>query len=74
MGRAMSLNAQQLEGLENYRTAVEKLSDSINTFVIQDTSVNDMIASEVQYFFDGSRTAQEVARVLQNKVDLYLNE
>ena len=68
------LNAQQRQGLENYKNAAEKLSDSINTFVIQDTSVNDMIAAEVQYFFSNSRTAEEVARVLQNKVDLYLNE
>jgi multiple sugar transport system substrate-binding protein len=68
------LNAQQRQSLENYKAAVERLSDNINSFVVQDTSVNDMIASEVQYYFDGSRTAQEVARVLQNKVDLYLNE
>jgi hypothetical protein len=33
-----------------------------------------MIAQEVQYYFGGSRTAEEVARVLQNKADLYLNE
>ena len=69
-----TLNDQQRQALTNYKTAAETLSDSINCFVVQDTSLNDMIASEAQYFFGGSRTADEVARVLQNKADLYLNE
>jgi multiple sugar transport system substrate-binding protein len=68
------LNDQQRQALTQYKAAAETLSDSINCFVVQDTSLNDMIASEVQYFFGGSRTAEEVARVLQNKADLYLNE
>jgi len=57
-----------------YRRIIEVLSDMINTYVYMDTNVNDMIAQEVQYFFDGSRTAEEVARLLQNKADLYLSE
>jgi ABC-type glycerol-3-phosphate transport system substrate-binding protein len=68
------LNDQQLQALENYKAAVEKLSDSINTFVVQDTSLNDMIRPEVQYFFAGTRSADEIARVLQNRADLYLSE
>jgi len=71
---ATTLNEQQRQALQNYKTAVERLSDSINCFVAQDTSLNDMIASEVQYYFSGSKNADEVARVLQNKADLYLNE
>jgi len=68
------LNDQQRQALTQYKTAAETLSDSINCYVVQDTSLNDMIASEAQYFFGGSRTADEVAGVLQNKADLYLNE
>jgi ABC-type glycerol-3-phosphate transport system substrate-binding protein len=74
MGSVRSLNAAQQTALEKYRAAMEALSDQINTYVIQDTTVNDMISAEVQYFFSGSRTAGEVASVLQNKTDLYLNE
>jgi hypothetical protein len=33
-----------------------------------------MIAQEVQYFFDGSRSADEAARIIQNKANLYLSE
>jgi multiple sugar transport system substrate-binding protein len=68
------LNEQQTQALTQYKTAVEKMSDSINCFVVRDSSLNEMIASEVQYYFDGSKTADDVARVLQNKADLYLNE
>jgi hypothetical protein len=70
----LALNEDQLRALENYKAAVEMLSDSINCFAMKDTSINDMIAQEVQYYFSETKTADEVARVLQNKADLYLNE
>jgi multiple sugar transport system substrate-binding protein len=69
-----ALNEQQSQALAQYKVAVEKMSDSINCFVVKDKSLSEMIASEVQYYFDGSKTADDVARVLQNKADLYLNE
>jgi len=69
-----TLNEQQRQALEAYRAAVERLSDSINTYAVQDTNLNDMILAEAQYFFSGSRNADEVARVLQNKAGLYLSE
>jgi multiple sugar transport system substrate-binding protein len=74
MGRASPLDANQRAALERYNAAVETLSDKINGFVVRDTLIDDMISAEVQYFFNGSRTAAEVARALQNKADLYLNE
>jgi multiple sugar transport system substrate-binding protein len=67
-------NDRQRQGLADYKAAVERMSDNINTFLVQDPNIKDMIASEVKYYFEGSRTANEVARVLQNKVDFYLNE
>ena len=68
------LDEAQKEVLKKYTEAVERLSDQINDYEIQDTTVYDMIAAEVKYFFEGSKTAKEVADVLQNKVSLYLNE
>ena len=62
------------EVLKKYYEATERLSDLINTYEIKDSTVDDMIASEVQYFFDGTKTAEEVAKTLQNKVEMYLNE
>jgi multiple sugar transport system substrate-binding protein len=74
MGQGQALDRRQRELLEAYRTAVEELSDQINGYVVRDTLIDDMIASETRYFFDRSRTAEEVAAVLHNKVNLYLNE
>ncbi|MDR0455666.1 MAG: extracellular solute-binding protein [Treponema sp.] len=73
-GSTEAMNDQLRKALDEYRAAAETLSDSIDTFVLLDSSLNDMIAQEVVYFFGNSRTADEVARVLQNKADLYLSE
>jgi multiple sugar transport system substrate-binding protein len=75
MGRgATALNDAQLAALANYRAAVEALSDKINAYVLHDTIIDDMLMLEATYYIEGSRTLDELARVLQNKVDLYLNE
>lgn len=74
MGEGRELDDTLKEVLRQYTEAVEQLSDQINCYKIKDTIVNDMIAAEVQYFFDGSKTSDDVANVLQNKVELYLGE
>lgn len=74
MGRGEPMDDAQREVLRKYLEAEEKLADQINAFKMKDTTVDDMIASEAAYFFDGTKTAGEVADVLQSKVDLYLNE
>jgi len=68
------LNGRQLQAMENYIAALESLCGQINTYVIHDASINDMITQEVQNFFDGVRNAQETTRILQSKADLYLSE
>jgi len=62
------------EIIKQYNEATERFSDQINTFEIKDSIVDDMIAAEVDYFFSGEKTAEEVAATLQSKVELYLNE
>lgn len=69
-----ALDDAQRAVLEKYTNAVEKLSDQINTYTVTDSIVNDMIAAEAQYFFSGEKSAADVAKTLQSKVDLYLNE
>jgi len=68
------LNEAQTEAIAKYNEAVKQLSGQINAYVFEDTIINDMISAEVAYFFDGTKTAGEVAGVLQNKVGLYLSE
>jgi hypothetical protein len=74
MGREAPLDAGLEAGLKEYIAVTEALSDRINYLPVRDTTVNDMITAELRYFFSGDREAEEVAAVLQNKVDLYLNE
>jgi len=73
-GRQTDMDDQQKQVIEDYKAAVESLSDNINYYVVQDVNIGQMITDEVRYFFGGSRSAEEVARVLQNKADLYLSE
>ncbi|MCL1816437.1 MAG: extracellular solute-binding protein [Clostridiales bacterium] len=70
----LELDEAQKEVLAKYIVASEQLSDLINTYTIRDNVIDDMIAAEVQYFFDGTKSADEVAEALQGKVELYLNE
>lgn len=72
--QAEELDEKQQQAFNAYLTAIKQLSDQINSYTWTDALINDMINAEVQYYFDGSKTAEEVADVLQNKVDLYLNE
>lgn len=68
------LNEKQTEIYNSYMDAINKYSDMLNKYMLEDTVINQMINSEVKYFFDGSKTAEEVAEIVQSKVELYLNE
>jgi len=66
---------------EKYQRAYEdfmkyhnEFVNALNFYPVTDQIINDMVYSEVEYFFGGSKSAEAVASVLQNKVFLYLNE
>ena len=69
-----TLNEKQRKGLEDYIAAIESLSDLINGNLIWDTNIFSVVYENVRYYIDGTRTADEVARIIQSKVDLYLSE
>lgn len=68
------LDESQKQALYGYLNTVEALSDQINGFTFRDTTIQDMVIKEMEYFFDGTKSADQVCQVLQNKVELYLNE
>jgi len=74
MGTQAGLSEQGLNSLREYLEVMETLSGLINSFDMRDTHISDMISGDVQFFVDGSRSADETARVIQNKVNLYLSE
>ena len=68
------LDAEAQAALENYLNAVEKYSAMLNAHMVEDTIVMDMVYEETASFFDGQKSAEDVAKTLQNKISLYLNE
>lgn len=67
-------SAEQTVLAEKYLQAVEEMSEQITGYTFHDSTIMDMITSEIAYFFEGTKSADEVCKVLQNKVNLYLNE
>jgi len=63
--------------VDAYASYMEYLNEFVNElslYPITDKIIDDMVASETALFFDGSRSAEEVANTLQNRVQLYLDE
>ncbi|HYE67217.1 MAG TPA: extracellular solute-binding protein, partial [Anaerovoracaceae bacterium] len=71
---SIALNESQQAALDQYVKTIEDFSDLLNYCPIKDDTVNTMINDEVSRYFDGSKTAEEVAETLQEKIELYLNE
>lgn len=68
------LGETEKQALNNYLEAVESMSDQMNGYTFKDSTIQDMVTSEMAYYFDGTKSSDQVCEVLQNKVDLYLNE
>ena len=68
------LTPEQEKVLEEYLKIIEKYSNMLNTFHIKDSTVTSIVDAEVKNFFNGSRSAEEAARIIQNRAGLYLSE
>jgi ABC-type glycerol-3-phosphate transport system substrate-binding protein len=63
--------------LQAYERYIEFQNDKIrylNFFPILDRIITDMVNTETALFFDGTKSAEEVAAALQSRVQLYLDE
>ncbi|MHB1152537.1 MAG: hypothetical protein ACYCWE_06815 [Eubacteriales bacterium] len=56
--------------------AVKKYVDSLSQISIDkfDAKIKDILNEEVQPFFEGAKSAEEIAKIIQNRVSAYLNE
>lgn len=50
------------------------LIESADHMYYYDTNVMDIITEEAQVYFDGQKSAEEVAKIIQNRVQTYVNE
>jgi len=53
---------------------VNKLITSIDSAVNYDANISKIIEEEMEVFYKGDKTAQEVAKLIQNRVNTYINE
>ncbi len=56
---------------------IQKIMDAISngsSSYKYDETISDIISEETAYFFDGSKTAQQVAELIQNRVQTYIME
>ena len=54
--------------------ALKSLIDGVHAPYRSNMRVGNILYEELQLFFNGERNAEETAKVIQNKVSLYLNE
>jgi len=71
---SLEIPADKQEAYDNYMACIEKLTSLINSCQMRDSIIDQMIEEEVAHFFDGTKSAGDAARTLQNKVNLYLSE
>ena len=61
------LNQQQLDEVVNFIT-------SVSNRYFMDTNVSNIITEEMGAYFSGQKTAQDVADVIQRRVQVYVEE
>ena len=50
------------------------LIEETTVFIHYDDTITQIVMEEVQSFFDGSKTASEVGKIIDSRIDSYLNE
>ncbi len=53
---------------------VNELLFAVNTAMVYDTKVQEIIAEEAEAFFNGQRSAQDAAGIVQSRVQTYISE
>ena len=74
MGQTEPLTGELRQAMYAYLETAELMAAQINSFNFRDAVIDDVINDEVALFFDGSKTADEVATSLQSRVQLILSE
>lgn len=53
---------------------IAKIATTINQLSSNNTVIKDIVLEEAESYFDGSKSAEKVAEVIQNRVSTYMNE
>lgn len=52
----------------------QDMMDTADNFAMMDVKILSIIGEEANAFFSGQKTAEDVAKLIQNKATTYLNE
>jgi len=72
--RKSPLNDDNRHVWNAYLELKSRYVDMLNTYTHRDDRIDEWIDEEVALYFSGEKSAKDVAKALQNKVSLYLNE
>lgn len=53
---------------------VEAVLDSTTRVYVRDQAISDIVQEQIEAFFAGQRSAEEVAKLIQSKASIYVNE
>lgn len=60
---------------EEQRTEYEALvREAIKNVYISDNTLDSILQEELTYYFEGERSAEETAKIIQNRAEIYLSE
>ncbi|WP_171685083.1 ABC transporter substrate-binding protein [Paenibacillus planticolens] len=67
-GQSIPVDPAQIQLLDGY------LSEAVHPVAFQPTKIEEIVKKESQAYFNGQKSANDVAKLIQNKVMTYLNE
>ena len=73
-GRLKVVGEKNINAYNDYMEYLNGFIDELNFYPVTDKIIHEMVTDEVDLFFEGVKSAESVAGVLQNKVQLYLSE
>jgi ABC-type glycerol-3-phosphate transport system substrate-binding protein len=73
-GRRDITKQENIDAYHAYRECLDGFVSSLRYYPVTDRIINNMVEKEALLVFNGSKSAEEAATTLQNKVQLYLNE
>jgi len=68
------LTSDERQILDAYTAQMDKYTERIDAYLFSDPTVYEFVTAEIDAYFNGEKTAEEAARILQGKLNLYLSE
>ena len=71
-GNSFSVSNDEL--VKDYLNHIDEWSSQVNMYTMLDKGIYEVVQEEAGSYFKEEKTAQEVAKILQNRIHMMLNE